>query len=155
MIDDIEVCSCSPAKALLLSGYFVSAPIRPSFAFDVKMLEFARELYVRSPPNRSAWSSAWEAFLRGRGYKFAGDDIIRRKFMDALRYYCLLQTETGVHVRKCELMLCAIAAANPEESGDAADGDWMDEDILADADYLPTACPLCFGAFAEHDNRAP
>ena len=119
------------------------------------MLEFARELYVRSPPNRSAWSTAWEAFLRGRGYKFSGEDVIRRKFTNALRYYCLLQTETGLHVRKCELMLRAIAAAQVEDPNITEQDDWVDEDVLADADYLPTACPLCFGAFAAHDDRAP
>lgn len=121
------------------------------------MLEFARELYLRSPPNQSAWSAAWEAFLRGQGFLLGGEDIIRRKFTEAFRYFGLLQVHTGVHVRKCELMLRVTESLGIEEQGDGDgdDEDWVDEDALVDADYLPNACQLCFGAFAAHDGRAP
>ncbi|TEB36936.1 hypothetical protein FA13DRAFT_1622466, partial [Coprinellus micaceus] len=50
-VRDVTVCPCSPAMGLLQNRYFPSTPLRPSIAFDIGMLEFARELYLRSSPN--------------------------------------------------------------------------------------------------------
>ncbi|KAF6751590.1 hypothetical protein DFP72DRAFT_816334 [Ephemerocybe angulata] len=151
-IVSITVCACRPTQALLALGYFPSSPVRPSFAFDIKMLEFASQLYLRSPPNMTAWSSTLEAYLRGRGYQLAGVDIIRRKFAKAKRYYQLLVAETEVHVRKYALK--TRLESQVEDSGD--EEEWVDDDEeLMDGDYLAECCVLCFGAVAEHDDHVP
>jgi hypothetical protein len=67
---EIHACQCSPAALQLLScGYFPCAPIAPTLAVDLKMLEFVRELFVRMPPNTTAWCEPLEAFLRNCAYK--------------------------------------------------------------------------------------
>ena len=67
---EIDACQCSPAALQLLSqGYFPCAPIAPTLAVDLKMLEFVRELFVRMPPNTTAWCETLEAFLGNCRYK--------------------------------------------------------------------------------------
>lgn len=67
---EIHACQCVPAALQLLArGLFPCAPIAPTLAVDLKMLDFVRELFVRMPPNITSWSEAVEAFLGKRGYK--------------------------------------------------------------------------------------
>ena len=67
---EIRACQCSPAAQQLLSrGLFPCAPIAPTLAVDLKMLDFVQELFVRMPPNTTSWCEAIEAFLGKRGYK--------------------------------------------------------------------------------------
>lgn len=64
------ICDCSPAALKLLTrGLFPCAPILPSLAVDISLLRFARELFVRLPPNITSLSEAIESFLLGQGYK--------------------------------------------------------------------------------------
>lgn len=66
----LNTCDCSPApKQLVSRGFFPSAPILPSLAVDVQMLQFLGELFVRIPPNNTAWTEALEAFWSHRLYK--------------------------------------------------------------------------------------
>jgi len=66
----INVCQCSPTALQLISrGLFPCAPVAPSLAVDIKMLEFVRELFVCMPPNTTSWCETVEAFLDKRGYK--------------------------------------------------------------------------------------
>lgn len=152
---DQGVCSCNPSTSLLSMGYFPSAPLQPTTAFDMKVLEFARELYLRSPPNRTAWSTAWESFLRGRGHIFSGPDYIRRKFTTAIRYYCLLQAETQAHARRAVLIVQAITAFGGDPTQDDGDEEWVDDEDFVASQYLAHTCSLCFGACAENDKQAP
>ena len=148
----MSVCSCSPGNELLANGYFPSALLRPSIAFDIRMLEFARELYLRSSPNRSAFASALDSYLRGLGYPIPGVERTRRKLAKACRYYALLLVEADVFARKRVALL---------SSGDAAEDveDWVDDDDEGIEEtvmqYLGSCCPLCFGAVVEHDDLAP
>lgn len=67
---DIDTCYCSPAPLQLMSrGLFPCSPIAPTLAVDIKLLEFVRELFLRMPPNVSAWSDTLEAFLGRAQYK--------------------------------------------------------------------------------------
>ncbi|KAJ3529279.1 hypothetical protein NMY22_g9058 [Coprinellus aureogranulatus] len=146
----ISVCPCSAGKQLLQRGYFPSAPLRPTVAFDIKMLEFARELYLRSSPNRSAWTAALESFLLGRGYIVTGVEKTRRKFAKSARYHALLLAQTEMYARRRISFLCS-----EEES--ATDDEWLDGDTTDETalEYLALCCPLCFGAVAQSDELAP
>src|SRR5262245_13442079 len=67
---ELHICQCSTAALQLLSrSLFPCAPLEPSLAVDLKMLQFAKELHLRSPPNNTAWCEALESFLESRGYK--------------------------------------------------------------------------------------
>jgi hypothetical protein len=67
---EMRSCQCSPAAIQLLSrGLFPCAPIAPTLAVDIKMLDFVRELFVRMPPNTTSWCETIEAVLGKQGYK--------------------------------------------------------------------------------------
>ena len=66
----IHYCQCYPAPLQLLQrGLFPCTPTAPTLAVDLKMLEFARELFLRVAPNNTAWCDTLESFLGGRRYK--------------------------------------------------------------------------------------
>lgn len=66
----LSLCNCtSPALQLLELGFFPCAPINPSLAVDLNMLEFVNELFVNAAPNTTAWCETLEAFLGNRRYK--------------------------------------------------------------------------------------
>jgi hypothetical protein len=66
----IEVCSCNPAPDQLLhAGLFACAPVLPSLAVDIGLLDSAMRLFVNMPPNNTAWCNTLEAFLKSRSYK--------------------------------------------------------------------------------------
>lgn len=67
----IQLCSCagSPALQLISRGLFPCAPIRPSLAVDLNMLDFVRGLFVNLAPNTTAWCETLEGFLSSRNYK--------------------------------------------------------------------------------------
>ena len=69
-VREITPCNCMPAAVQLLSyGLFPCAPDRPSLAVDLNMLQLVQELFVRSPPNHTAWCDTLEVFLDARHYK--------------------------------------------------------------------------------------
>ncbi|KAH6874804.1 hypothetical protein BKA70DRAFT_1449221 [Coprinopsis sp. MPI-PUGE-AT-0042] len=155
-VTQINVCVCAPARHLLVAGYFPTAPLLPTLAVDVRMLEFIRELYLRSPPNRSAWSSALEAFYFRQGLSFTGSDIIRRKLAKAAQYYALLCSKARTKLRR--KMLAAHQAVSVDDGYDASDSspaeDWEDEgDYDANFDYLKRCCPLCFSNLRRDPTR--
>ncbi len=65
----IEHCDCiSPAVALLHHGSLPTTPKKaPTWAFDLKLLEFSRLLSLYGSPNTSALSNATTAFLLWHG----------------------------------------------------------------------------------------
>ncbi|KII90299.1 hypothetical protein PLICRDRAFT_78542, partial [Plicaturopsis crispa FD-325 SS-3] len=92
---DITTCEChSAALQLLNQGMFPCAPRAPSLAVDVRVLEFVTALFVRMPPNTTAWCDALESFLDGRGYKLDTRNSIRRRFGNALLWYGSLVNAT-------------------------------------------------------------
>jgi Kyakuja-Dileera-Zisupton transposase len=90
---ELHVCGCpsrTAARQLVLRGLFPCAPLHPSLAVSIDMLEFVAELFVQQAPNERAWAATLENFLRRRGFKFAGNDSLRRRFTSALAQYQVL-----------------------------------------------------------------
>ncbi|KAJ7873548.1 hypothetical protein B0H14DRAFT_3438323 [Mycena olivaceomarginata] len=52
---ELEVCKCTTAAVQLMRlGAFGCAPLRPSLAVDLRVLEFARNLFLQISPNNTA-----------------------------------------------------------------------------------------------------
>jgi hypothetical protein len=69
---NIITCPCFPVPLQLLRrGLFPCAPLVPSLAVNLRILEFVRLLFVRQAPNQTAWCDAVETFLDGMGYKLS------------------------------------------------------------------------------------
>ncbi|KIJ64156.1 hypothetical protein HYDPIDRAFT_66499, partial [Hydnomerulius pinastri MD-312] len=65
----LQCCLCRPAPVQLMSmGLFACAPVTPSLAVDLHVLELVKTLFVWITPNTTAWSEALEEFLNRRGY---------------------------------------------------------------------------------------
>ncbi|KIJ63706.1 hypothetical protein HYDPIDRAFT_60690, partial [Hydnomerulius pinastri MD-312] len=65
-------CACSTAPIQLMSmGLFACAPLHPSLAVDMCVLEFVKILFVRITPNTTVWSEASEVFLAGHSYQLS------------------------------------------------------------------------------------
>ncbi|KAJ6553776.1 hypothetical protein DFH09DRAFT_924709, partial [Mycena vulgaris] len=93
-IEDVStaVCACTPAaQQLLASGLFPSAPWRPTFAVDVRVLEFVMQLFVRIAPNNTAWCATLESFLGGLGFTLEHEGSLRRLFAGCLEWYTHLR----------------------------------------------------------------
>lgn len=86
-LTSVEVCSCSAAVQLLSMGLFPASPLRSTLAVDLNVLDFVNELFVRSPPNTTAWCDSLEAFLGSRSYKLESRDAMWRRFGNALQWY--------------------------------------------------------------------
>ena len=67
----LQVCACHTAPIQLTErGLFPCAPVRPTLAVCLNMLEFVSELFVHLAPNERAWVATLEAYLRARGSSF-------------------------------------------------------------------------------------
>ncbi|KAG1764398.1 hypothetical protein EV702DRAFT_1182598 [Suillus placidus] len=94
---------------------FPCAPLAPSLAVDLRLLEFVRLLFLRQSPNQTAWCDALETFLDGMKYKLRLKNSLRRRFSNAFHWYQVL---TCIGSESYLYPLC---------------------------DYLRSRCPLCFG----------
>lgn len=95
----LHVCKCSPAAAQLLQrGCFPSAPLAPTLAVDLKVLDFVRRLFLNVAPNTTAWCKTVEAFLTSQGYHLRTEDSLRKRFGNALQWFISLQHATTKHV---------------------------------------------------------
>jgi hypothetical protein len=80
----LSICDCHPAGAQLVEmGYFPCAPIRPTFAFDINLLEFVTIASHHMAPNVTGWSSTLQYFLSIRGY-LVGEKA--REFLTRVSY---------------------------------------------------------------------
>lgn len=67
----LQVCACRAAPIQLIErGLFPCAPVLPTLAVCLNMLEFVSELFVNLAPNERAWVATLEAYLRARGFLF-------------------------------------------------------------------------------------
>jgi hypothetical protein len=65
----LRTCACASAPSQLMAmGLFGCAPIAPSLAVDLRLLQFVKTLFVRLTPNTTAWCEALAVFLQERGY---------------------------------------------------------------------------------------
>lgn len=72
-LETLEVfgCKCLPiAVRLVNQGLFPCAPLWPSLAVSIEMLEFVSILFVHQAPNERAWCAALEQYLDGCGHHF-------------------------------------------------------------------------------------
>jgi hypothetical protein len=145
---EINTCQCGPAALQLLSrGLFPCAPIAPTLAVDIKMLEFVRELFVRMPPNTTAWCDTLEAFLGKRSYKlttrvrssasriffsnYSIQNTLRRRFSNALQWYYSLVNITEQHIQASLETARSMLASDGGSEDDGIRGDnAMDEGLL-------------------------
>ena len=89
----LNVCGCqsrTAATQLVMRGLFPCAPLHPSLAVSMDMLEFVAELFVQQAPNERAWAATLEIFLKRRGFRFPANDSLRRRFASALAQYQVL-----------------------------------------------------------------
>jgi len=139
-------CPCFPAPLQLLRrGLFPCAPMAPTLAVDLRVLEFVRLLFVRQSPNQTAWCDTLETFLDGMKYKLASkvgislltvapvhltffQNSLRRRFSNAFHWYRVLT----VFARDRISTLITDARK---------DGSRVDQP----SEYLRSRCPLCFG----------
>ncbi|THU85905.1 hypothetical protein K435DRAFT_684691 [Dendrothele bispora CBS 962.96] len=90
---------CRPAAIQLIgSGLFPCAPVYPSLAVDIRMLDFVTRLFLRISPNHTAWCGAVEDFLRCQGYRLEGKDPLRRRFGNTLQWFNSLQASCETYI---------------------------------------------------------
>ncbi|KAE9385182.1 hypothetical protein BT96DRAFT_755847, partial [Gymnopus androsaceus JB14] len=88
----LRTCACQPAATQLMKcGLFGCAPLRPSLAVDLRVLDFVTCLFLRISPNNTAVCNTIEDFLKCQGYHLCGQDPLRRRFANALQWYNRLQ----------------------------------------------------------------
>ncbi|KAJ7096972.1 hypothetical protein C8R44DRAFT_581121, partial [Mycena epipterygia] len=96
-VEDLElrVCACSPAAVqLMYAGAFPCAPLSPSLAVDLQVLEFAMNLFVQIAPNNTALTITLERVLRNMGFQLEHQTSLRRRFGNCLMWYTHLRTQT-------------------------------------------------------------
>ena len=65
----LSICECYPSGVQLVEmGYFPCAPICPTLAIDINLLEFVSIASHHMAPNVAGWSSSLQYFLSIRGY---------------------------------------------------------------------------------------
>ncbi|KAG1898846.1 uncharacterized protein F5891DRAFT_954811 [Suillus fuscotomentosus] len=125
----IIACPCFPAPLQLLRrGLFPCAPMVPSLAVDLRVLEFVRLLFVRQSPNQTAWCDALETFLDGMRYKLTSKNSLRHRFSNAFHWYRVLTVLARDHISTL------ITDARKDSSR-----------VDQPSEYLRSRCPLCFG----------
>lgn len=64
------MCNCAPAAVqLMAAGAFPCAPLHPTLAVDLRLLEFALNLFVQIAPNNTAFTLALERTLGSLGFQ--------------------------------------------------------------------------------------
>jgi hypothetical protein len=131
---ELDTCTCNPAPHQLLSrGLFACAPAAPTLAVDLNVLDFAREMFLRVPPNNTAWCETLESFLEQRRYKLTtrvnihvghtlsriinllAQNSLRRRFGSALQWYSSLVHATDKYVQDIiETVRFAVVSSAPE-----------------------------------------
>jgi hypothetical protein len=87
----LDVCACRSATVQILErGFFPCAPVYPTLAVSLNMLEFVAALFLHIAPNERAWAATVVGYLKARGHEFATGDSLRRRFSNALAYYQVL-----------------------------------------------------------------
>ncbi|KAJ3720488.1 hypothetical protein C8R42DRAFT_696783 [Lentinula raphanica] len=92
---ELSICACQPAAVQLVEqGFFPCAPMHPTLAVDIRVLDFVTRLFLRIAPNNTAWVDTINDFLYSQGYQLQGKDPLRRRFGNALQWYNSLQNLT-------------------------------------------------------------
>ncbi|KIJ39698.1 hypothetical protein M422DRAFT_257522 [Sphaerobolus stellatus SS14] len=100
-LEDINLvyCSCKPASELLLArGLFPCAPLRPSVAFDINLLDLVSISMFYITPSISGWGLSLEWFWKERGYMVGQREFIKRRFAASYQWYNVLRDSAKDHV---------------------------------------------------------
>ncbi|KAJ3792782.1 hypothetical protein GGU11DRAFT_653413, partial [Lentinula aff. detonsa] len=153
-----STCQCHPAAVQLVEqGLFPCAPLYPSLAVDLRVLDFARRLFLRISPNTTAWSETLEEFLHSQGFQMKGEDPLRRQFGNALHWYDSLQIATAKSVDS----LPPAASNSEDEDEEGSEGspkhhrsaNFSAPPRTRPSEYLRARCPLCFGGKSTMSDR--
>ncbi|CAK5282226.1 unnamed protein product [Mycena citricolor] len=88
-------CPCRPAtQQLVARGFFPSSPVEPHLGVDMRVLDFAQDLFLNQAPNNRALTKTIEQCLDRLGYKLPNRESLRRQFGNALEYYVMLRHST-------------------------------------------------------------
>ncbi|KAF8868702.1 hypothetical protein CPB84DRAFT_1695554 [Gymnopilus junonius] len=91
-IEKLVLCTYKePALQLLTLGLFPCAPMRPTLAVDLNMLDFVRGLFLNTAPNVTAWAETLEGFLSTHKFKLKTRNTLRKHFGNALQWYTVLE----------------------------------------------------------------
>ncbi|KAF4602848.1 hypothetical protein EYR40_006066 [Pleurotus pulmonarius] len=136
---DLTICPCRPAaRQLVETGMFPCAPVQPTLAVDIRVLEFVSQLFLHLPPNNTAWCAALESFLRYQGYTLAGKDPLRRRFGNALQFFNCLKDSVTVELDKVNNSIRSpVPTATDTPEGDTPDPDTGKFDAK-DTPFMPT-----------------
>ncbi|KAL1687818.1 hypothetical protein GGG16DRAFT_61347 [Schizophyllum commune] len=152
------------AEQLIRCGLFPCAPLRPSFAVDLNILDFARLFYHQTAPNDTAWCQATEAFLSDRGYKLQFTDNLRRRFANTMLWYSYLRQQVQLEVDKsvnlahhavnpswevsptpaCGFTARKASSRTSDCAGEEESTPRAQRSQVCSA-YLQRRCPACFG----------
>ncbi|KAF9514715.1 hypothetical protein BS47DRAFT_1294824, partial [Hydnum rufescens UP504] len=69
---------------------FPCAPLFPTLAVSLDMLEFVASLFLHTAPNERAWAMTLVEYLKAHGYEFATGDSFQQRFANALVHYQVL-----------------------------------------------------------------
>jgi hypothetical protein len=89
---EVPVCECRlAAVSLVRGGAFPCAPLQPSLAVDLRVLEFAFKLFLNVAPNHTAFSTTLETVLSTMGYQ-----LNRQVFTFSKKYFSFHWTKPTV-----------------------------------------------------------
>ncbi|KIJ35183.1 hypothetical protein M422DRAFT_83346, partial [Sphaerobolus stellatus SS14] len=71
-------------------GLFGCAPIKPSMAFDVNLLDLISMNIMFLAPNVVGWALTLESFWQERGYSLGQRECVHRQFSNTLHWYTVL-----------------------------------------------------------------
>jgi hypothetical protein len=155
----VEVCPCHVAGTQLIErGFFPCAPLYPTLAVSLDMLEFVASLFLNLAPNERAWAATVVGYLKARGYEFATGDSFRRRFANALRYYQVLVRLVRAEITRIVEEDKAGMASQLDEKTPINERKYLTVQIdpmlfpnaaptstSRPSPYLRSRCPLCFG----------
>ncbi|KAL4061864.1 hypothetical protein V8B97DRAFT_2027067 [Scleroderma yunnanense] len=162
----IVVCSCITAvQQLLQMSYFPCAPLAPTLAVSLKLLNLVKHLFVHIPPNISAWCEALQSYLGSMGYSV--DSKVRLLFSNAYHWHCILEITVDEYVQQCTQACSTLipvtpssgsllpslpmphttaspSALMPSTSFPTLALNVLDHSRKWPSEYLCSCCPLCF-----------
>ncbi|KIJ07278.1 hypothetical protein PAXINDRAFT_19522 [Paxillus involutus ATCC 200175] len=113
----LRTCACTSTPSQLMAmGLFGCAPIAPSLAVDLRLLQFVKTLFVRLTLNTTAWCEALAVFLQERGYGLTTQDNLRRRFSNTYHWYIVLVMHNK------ELVSGIINASSSRHERETSDG---------------------------------
>ncbi|KAJ7484357.1 hypothetical protein FB451DRAFT_1392915 [Mycena latifolia] len=102
-VEDVQlcICPCLPAAVQLMKcGAFPCAPMQPSLAVDMRVLEFCKNLFLHIAPNNTAFATTLERCLSNIGFQLQHQNSLRRRFGNCVMWYIHLRNETKDRYRK-------------------------------------------------------